>query len=66
MCSRYAAKIVIFFIGCIFSSLFLAWMKFAIKAPLFLNVAFRVVKDGLLQHEKRPLAMPKAAFHKLV
>lgn len=41
-------------------------MKFAIKAPLFLNVAFRVVKDGLLQHEKRPLAMPKAAFHKLV
>ena len=41
-------------------------MKFAIKAPLFLNVAFRVVKGGLLQHEKRPLAMPKAAFRKLV
>lgn len=41
-------------------------MKFAIKASLFLNVAFRVAKDGLLQYEKRPLALPKAAFRKLV
>ena len=41
-------------------------MKSAIKAPLFLNVAFRVVKGGLLQYEKRALGLPNAAFRKIV